>query len=70
MKLWEENKISNEKEVSHKDISDGYFKSRYAELDMPFERKLRLYIGSADGMNSSFDEPDFPELMEFVWRRR
>jgi hypothetical protein len=63
--LYYENKLDNMKEVDFIEIFKGYNASEYNTDDYPTERGLSLYIASKDGLNSSYDEDAFEELLTF-----
>lgn len=72
MKLWKENKIDQEYELSHKEIIEGFKKSSYYKRyknpdDIDLDYALRLYITSKDGLNSIFGKyDDFDKLYEYA----
>lgn len=71
MKLWYQNKLDQEREMSFEDIKKGFEASVFDTRDMPLERELSLYIGSGrGGLNCSCDDKDFESLVEYVVANR
>lgn len=60
MKLWKENKIANEYEMSHDEVVALFKTSRYyaawEEENYNLRYQLTLFIGAKDGLNSSLDD--------------
>ncbi len=55
MKLWKGNRISQEWELSNKEIAKQFLKSKYARSEHFTATDLVLFISSKDGLNSSWD---------------
>ena len=59
MKLWKENKLDQEYELSHREIAKRFAESHYATKDSleyrPLRYLLTLFIASNDGLNSALD---------------
>ena len=56
MKLWKENKISQEWELSNQEIAKQFLKSRYYDFpNRSIDMSLVNFISSKDGLNSSWD---------------
>lgn len=53
MKLWKENRIDRGYEIENKQLAKLFIASHYNHLDKPLIYKITLFIGSADGLNSS-----------------
>ena len=74
MKLWKENKLNKEYEMSDEEIYSlfldsrfyqDYLNDRYWRLD----EAIRCFISFSDGLNSAFEtnSKDFDELMKFAY---
>lgn len=76
MKLWRENKVAQEYEISHREIASGFLKSHYSSQENRDSRSLRylltLYICSKDGLNSTLDDNPDEDLtkIEFIVQGR
>lgn len=71
IKLWIENRLDNEVERSYSDIWEEFKYSKYFE-EYVFEphstirEKLIHFITFKDGLNASYDLPDFEALYDYV----
>ena len=55
MKLWKENRIDKEWELSNKEIADRFLRSKYSLRPFHTERALVDFITAKDGLNSIWD---------------
>lgn len=65
MKLWRDNRIDGEWEIDPSTIAEGFWKSRQGrrllEYEVRMENCLLDYMGSDDGLNSTFDISEQPK---------
>lgn len=70
MKLWYENKLANEKEIDNMEILEQYqnsgFKDKEEYKEMYRDMKLRMFLTTKEGLNSSFEEEEFQELLDLM----
>lgn len=71
MKLWKNNRLDSEYEMSEEDIARGFLASSYAEIPWPLDRKLRLFMASKDGLSSVWvDDDAYNTVAELVIQLR
>lgn len=54
MKLYKDNRIDGEYELTTTEIADGFLASEYADWHTPLLRALHVYIGA--GLNSTTED--------------
>ena len=72
MKLFKDNRLDGEVDMSHDEILEGFRDSKYNSDDMPMECGLSFYIAFPDGLNSAFDVHEFDELLvaAVIWKNK
>ena len=71
IKLFKDNKLDKEYELTFKEILDGFSNTRYYNAVInghnTLSQGLSMYMASSDGLNSSFDvNNDHEALLEYV----
>ncbi len=70
MTMYINNRLDNKVERTFDEILDGFSKSIFATENYPTRQGLSLYIGTKDGLNSSFDVKEFEDLLEYRMQNR
>ena len=68
IKLFIGNKLDNQVNFTFNEVIEGYMKSEFNIDKQPTRIGLSLYIGSKDGLNGSFDQSEFEDLLEYYTR--
>ena len=69
MKIWIENKVENEIEISFEEIAQKFFNSeifKQAEKEDRFERLFLLFLADKNGLNCTYEQKDYAPLFEYV----
>lgn len=68
--LYKENRTDKAYTVTLQEIADKFMASPYNHDDYhnswPLERTIRAFLTADDGMNSVFDESDYPTIHEAI----
>ena len=72
IKLWKENRVDKEYDLSFKTIKDVFVRSKYFKDWKNGNTKSNLYysliwfITAKDGLNSAFEKQDFENLYSYI----
>ena len=73
VKMWRGNMLADEYEIDLDEIANRFMASPYNSPDYlngwPLMRTIRCFLTAKDGLNSSFDEPDYERMHEAIRRR-
>jgi len=73
MKLWKENKLNQEWEMSFEKIIEEFkrWDFTYELRDLqPIDLRLRIFLTDKKGLNSAFEEEDFDKLFEIIEKEK
>lgn len=69
MKLWKDDRIDGEYEMTIDELARGFLASGWVDVEWPYERKLVAYLTSGDrgGLRSSWDDlVAFDAVVDFI----
>ena len=52
--------------MSYDEILEGFVKSKYSKKLYPLKTGLKFYIASVDGLNASYKQSSFDELLQIA----
>jgi hypothetical protein len=64
IKLWRENRVDQEWELSFEEVLNRFRVSEFFGLEEWLDRRLRAFITDQKGLNSVFEEADYQKLLE------
>jgi len=68
LKLWRENRLDQEWELTFEEIYQGFMASGWYDVPYPLERKLALYITDTKYLNSTFEKDDLHKLVDYIMK--
>ena len=68
MKFWKGNRISQEFELSHKEVLEKFKESKFFKLigEQNFDRTLTQFLTSKVGLYSTFEKEDYDKLADYI----